>query len=115
MRIGKPSLRDSFFGWLGGAASPERSDAQRRTHRIRERMLRELMQGRAGGVSVLARQIAMAADAQTLWYFRSELMQALSRRRGEAAAAATLAELTPLFHGLVPASLMPGGAGPRRR
>ena len=34
---------------------------------------------------------------------------------GEAAAAATLAELTPLFHGLVPASLMPGGAGPLRR
>ena len=28
---------------------------------------------------------------------------------------AQLAELTPLFHGLVPASLMPGGAGPRRR
>ena len=78
-------------------------------------MLRELMQGPAGGVSVLARQIAMAADAQTLWYIRTELMQALSRRCGEAAAAATLAELTPLFHGLVPASLMPGGAGPRRR
>ena len=36
-------------------------------------------------------------------------------RRLLLAAAATLAELTPLFHGLVPASLMPGGAGPRRR
>ena len=115
MRIGKPSLRDSFFGWLGGAASPERTDAQRRTHRIRERMLRELLQGASGGVSVLSRQIAVAPDAQTLWYCRSELMQALSNRCGEAAAAATLAELTPLFQGLVPASLMPGGAGGRRR
>lgn len=88
MRIGKPSLRDSFFGWLGGAASPERSDAQRRTHRIRERMLRELLQGASGGVFVLSRQIAVAPDAQTLWHCRSELMQALSSRCGEAAAAA---------------------------
>ena len=78
-------------------------------------MLRELLQGASGGVFMLSRQIAVAPDAQTLWHCRSELMQALSSRCGEAAAAATLPELTPLFQGLVPASLMPGGAGVRRR
>lgn len=114
MRIGKPSLRDSFFGWLGVSAPAEQPDAQHRTRQIRARMLDELTQATDGAMTGLARQIASAEDAQSLWYCRSALMQALSHLRSEAVATATLSELTPLFEGLVPAALTTGGPRHRR-
>ncbi len=115
MRYGKPTLRDSFFGWLGVGAPKATPDARVRILNIRDHMLGELAQGPATTGAALARQIRYATDAQALWHCRGDLMQALSRWRGEAAATATLMELTRLFDGLVPPGMMQTRTGPRRR
>lgn len=119
MRHSKPTLRNSFFGWLGGAEPTAAPDTPERTQQriavLRARMFRELGQGSVAGTSALMHRILCAQDGLALWYCRSELMQALSRWRGESDAAATVAALTPLFKGLVPDGMLPTGSGMRRR
>jgi hypothetical protein len=115
MRYSKPTLRDSFFGWLGVSMPPAAADAQEGLKRIRERMMDELIVGPTVGAAGLIRRILRAEDALALWYCRGELMQALSQRQGETAARAVVADLTRLFDGLLPAGLIPSGQGSRRR
>jgi hypothetical protein len=115
MRLSKPTLRNSFFGWMGAAAPSPAVEATASLQGIRERMLGELLRGPAPGHPGLTRRIFRAQDAQTLWYCRSELMQVLARARGEAEAAAAVAELTPLFRGLLPEGILSTGGVMRRR
>lgn len=113
MRMAKPTLRDSFFGWLGVSAAPSGPDPRQRQQLIRERMLHELMRDAQASASRLAGRISVAHDVETLWYLRSELMQTLCRARGEAGARAAITQITELFEGLLPSSMMPGQR-PRR-
>lgn len=112
MRLAKPSLRDSFFGWLGVPAAPQDEDVRERQREIRERMVTELMDHPQVGANRLIARIHAAQDIEELWYHRPELMMALCRARGESDAAAALSEITELFDGLMPASMM--RSGPRK-
>ena len=57
MRYGKPTLRNSFFGWLGAAVQAVGPDANERTMHIRKRMLDELLTEPSAGASRLTRRI----------------------------------------------------------
>ena len=52
-------------------------------------------------------KISRAADAQGLWYLRSELLGHLSPHQGERKAYQTLALITEMFREIVPAEQMP--------
>jgi hypothetical protein len=115
MRHPRSTLRDSLFGWLTARPSPV--DARRQEARIRERMLEELLHETVAGCGWLATRIHEAADVEALWYQRTSLMQALSRTQGEAHAAHVLAEITQMFEGSLPRSMVcpTSGAALRRR
>lgn len=113
MRYGKPTLRNSFFGWLGvadpgqsPAPAPAAAEVQAGTLCLREHMLALLPRNLDDpGVAGLACRLRRAPDALSLWYCRSELMQLLCLYRGEAGARAGIDGLAPLFKGLVPAGM----------
>ena len=115
MRQAKPSLRQSFFGWLESVSPSPAPDKARRVAAIRERMLREVMATSSAEGAFLVRRIATADDVQGLWYARADLMQAVGPVRGEARARELLAELTAMFDGLMPASVMASAGRPSRR
>ena len=79
---------------------------------IRHTMLLELTVQDDTQLLDLERRLQMATDIQTLWYARSELMQVVSHRLGEAAAKNHLDRITRMFDGLVPASI---SCRPRQR
>ena len=45
-------------------------------------------------------------DAQALWYARSEMVAVLSHLHGEAHAVETVQNLSPVFQGLLPKSML---------
>lgn len=51
--------------------------------------------------------IARAADIQTLWYLRSDVLRLLSEFHGEQLALNKLQAMTEMFRGLVPPNQMP--------
>lgn len=51
--------------------------------------------------------ITRAADIQTLWYLRSEVLRLLSDFHGEQSGRDKLEAMTEMFRGLVPANQMP--------
>lgn len=54
----------------------------------------------------LSRRITYLADAQALWYARSEMVAVLSQLHGEARAVETVHGLSPVFKGLLPKGLL---------
>lgn len=52
-------------------------------------------------------EITRAADIQTLWYLRSDVLRLLSEFHGEQMALGKLQAMTELFRGLVPPNQMP--------
>lgn len=115
MRSGKPTLRDSFFVWLGKPVPPDAADTQETLQQIRDRMMDALIDDPSAAAARLMGRILHADDALALWYCRSDLMQALSHRLGEATARAVVADITGLFDGLVPPSMLSARPGLRRR
>ena len=114
MRYAKPTLRDSFFGWLGVSAPAPEPDPGEQLQCIRERMLDELCDCYPAGGVELSRRIRLTRDVAGLWYHRVSLMQVLSPIRGEAHSGAVLAEITQLFEGLLPAGMVCPGPVARR-
>ena len=108
MRLTKPTLRDSFFGWLMPSAAVV--DPKNRADEIRELMLEELLGESGSGFGALASRIHAARDVEALWYQRTALMQALSHRRGEAHARATLDAITARFDGVLPRTMTASAA-----
>lgn len=105
MRWIKPSLRTSIYGLLGGTP-PTESTLESRIEGIRQAMLDALGELGARHYPAIARRVRYADDAQGLWYVRGELMAALSAMQSEAAARQTITDITQMFQGLLPSSLM---------
>ena len=108
MRLSKPTLRNSFFGWfIPSAAQPEPDPVEKtdRLQNLRSRMIDELMNQPESGSALLVLRIQDTDDAQSLWFYRSHVMQALGRSRGEFEARAFVDDLAPLFKDLLPPSL----------
>jgi hypothetical protein len=79
---------------------------------IRQRMLELAAVGEAERRSeAVARRIRFAANVESLWFARGELMQQLARSLGEGAARAQMEALNALFRDVLPRALQ---ARPRR-
>lgn len=103
----KSKLRSSFSALLnGGTSAPAPAIGDDITlEDIRQTML-ELTTVDQGDRSLkLARRIRYAADVETLWFMRGELMALLARNRGEAAALEELDRLSSMFTDLLPSGL----------
>lgn len=100
----------SLFGESVPAAS-----AENRVEEVRQAMLDCMSTALKGQAQrpPLWGQVLYAADIQALWYLRSELMSLLSGLCGESEARETLAVVTEMFRGLLPAGQMsrPGRLG----
>lgn len=89
------------------APAPSPAEARERTDAIR-RTMTDLASSCGGRASAgLAMRMHYAADAQALWYMRSELMGLLAVSRGEVAAREAIEALSAMFAGLLPQGLRP--------
>lgn len=86
---------------LGGIA-PEQERASVQTDAIRQAMLDSLPAESSHACPQLERRILLAADLQSLWYLRSDLMAVLSSLQGEFLARQSLMELSAMFEGALP-------------
>jgi len=80
---------------------------------IRQTMLDSLGDSGCSAFSQVERRILLAADLQSLWYLRSDLMGALCSLQGESTARQSLKDITAMFEGLLPKSMFSSQA-PRR-
>ncbi len=114
MRWLKPNLLCSIFSLLGSADPAAAQTMQLRVERIRQSMLDCLGDSGTHLFPQLVRKIRFATDALGLWYARGDLMGALASLHGEAVARAHMGHLTPLFNGLLPASMTARTPAPAR-
>ena len=104
---------------MGMLRDPEGSSAMdNQLEDIREEMLGCMMpclRGLAHQPPVWAK-VMYAPDVQSLWYHRSDVMVVLCEHLGETQANLTMARITPLFRGAVPANQLKTirTPGPRR-
>ena len=99
-----PMLRRLFTGSV--AASGPQSNVDESIATIRQAMLAALGVACIGDRHTgLRRRIVHASDLERLWHLRSALMAALAALHGEAAARATLVEISEEFEGLLPGDL----------
>lgn len=92
-------------------------DADSRMETIRDAMMDALPavgQTQVAGSSKVWIDVARAADVQTLWYLRSDVLRVLSEVQGERVARDRLAGMTELFRGVVPDNQMPSARQQRR-
>lgn len=85
-------------------------DTDSRTENARSAMLHALSgiaRNESMGSSRACADIARAADAQTLWYLRSDVLRLLSDFHGEQVALSQLDDITEMFRGMVSPSQMP--------
>jgi hypothetical protein len=72
---------------------------------IRRKMLAMAVMGNAERSETLTRRIRYAANIESLWYARSELMHLLAREHGEAIARERVEALSELFREVLPRGL----------
>lgn len=72
---------------------------------IRRKMLALAVLGGSERSEALARRIRYAANVESLWYARGELMAQLARSQGEVAAREKVEALSELFRGVLPRGL----------
>lgn len=98
------NIISSMQNWLGGPPSEEeRRVAQ--IELIRQTMLERLGRRSCSAFPQLESRIQLAADLQSLWYLRSDLMAALSSLQGEFTARHSLQDITSMFEGLLPKNM----------
>jgi hypothetical protein len=104
----------TFAGLLG--AADKSVDVSAQLEDIRHAMLASLSDIPAGtlGLDKTWGAIARAGAAQSLWYLRSDLLALLAAHHGEVDARKDLDNITQMFRGLVPASLMGSGRKPKK-
>lgn len=94
----------SMQSLLGGLPSEEaRRSVQ--VERVRKTMLDSLGSHGCSVYPRIERRILLAADLQSLWYLRSDLMAALSTLEDEFTARQQLHQITSMFEGLLPKSM----------
>jgi len=103
MRWLKPGIRNSISALLG---SEVRKNSPETLEVVRKAMLAALGDEGALINPQLTRRLNYLADAQALWFARSEMMSVLSQLHGEAKAVETVQNLSPVFRGVVPSSLI---------
>lgn len=103
MRLFKPGIRHSISALLG---SEVRKNSPETLEPVRKAMLSALGQEGALINPQLTRRLNYLADAQALWFTRSEMMAVLSQLHGEAKAVQMMQDLAPIFRGVVPDSLI---------
>ena len=95
------SASASFWGAVGMNPAPSEAILEERTEEIRIAMLSTLGEKGALAYPGLRRRLMFAADAEAIWYLRSEWMGALSTLHGERVAAAHLRSINIQFEGLL--------------
>ena len=103
MRLFKPGIRNSISALLGFEV---RKNSPEALEPVRRAMLAALGEDGALVNPHLTRRLNYLADAHALWYARSEMMSVLSQLHGEAEAVQMVQDLSPIFRGLVPNSLI---------
>jgi hypothetical protein len=102
------SFTSSFTELMHGQ-SPDEAQGTRQEE-IRTAMLASLADIESSQPDAFSRTlvtITQAADVQSLWEARSELLRLIADRDGELAARKTLDGITEMFRGLVPHNLLP--------
>lgn len=94
----------SMQGLLSGSSDEPRTVF--RIENIRQAMLDSLGDEGCAIHSNLERRVLFAADLQGLWYLRSDIMAAVSSLRGESVAGQKLKQITGMFEGLLPKSML---------
>lgn len=106
MRQQKPSLRNSFFAWLG-VAEAEATEVDIET--VRSAMVELLRVHGDERYTRLAYSVLHTTSLETLWYARPTMMQMISAHRDERFAREAIDRITKLFK-----NYRPGGASPVR-
>lgn len=98
MRARKPSLTTSLLGWLQSAARRRVEEpGEPSLDALRNAMSRLLDDPPPPPQAALLTRIAVAPDAQALWFLRSELMAVLAHAHGERRARLAIDGLDLLF------------------
>lgn len=105
MRWARTTLRNSFFGWVANAQPAAPVSPEVRVEAIRHAMLSSLSELSNERDRDLGRRLRATEDISTLWYARSDIMQSLAARLGEAEAKVRMAEITQMFDGLLSPAL----------
>lgn len=90
---------------LSGGASARTKDLQ--LGRIRSAMLSLLPSHGGHSVQRVSQRVRFAADVETLWYLRQDVMTALSAIDGETAARRKMKDINSMFEGGLPGSMGP--------
>ena len=100
MRWHKPNLKNIHSFWGQVAKGEPTSDT--RMESVRHAMLKAApVVGPGDPHSNIFRRIRRAPNLEALWYLRSDLMGAISSKRGEAIARQEIAAITKVFDGLL--------------
>ena len=104
----------TFAGLL--SAADMTVDVSAQLEDIRHAMLACLSDIPAGtlGLDKTWGAIARAGAAQSLWYLRSDLLALLADHRGEVDARKELEDITQMFRGVIPESLLKSGRKPKK-
>jgi hypothetical protein len=104
----------TFAGLLGAVETTVGVGAQ--IEEIRHAMLASLSDIPPGtlGLDKTWGAIARAGAAQSLWYLRSDLLALLAAHRGELGARQDLDNITQMFRGVVPQSLLNSSRKPKK-
>ena len=104
----KPSLSESFMGWLMGEdKTTEDMSSEAKVIEVRLRIIKTLKQRGLAEDALLLRRVARAPALEDLWYLRPDILQTLSALHGEAKARGIMTvDITPLFAGSLPAQLL---------
>jgi hypothetical protein len=108
MRKTLSSFTSSFSDLLHGQSPQNALDT--RQEEIRSAMLASLAEIESSQPHAFSKTlvtITQAADVESLWDARSDLLRLIADRNGELAARKTLDGITEMFRGLVPNSLLP--------
>jgi hypothetical protein len=98
------NFTSSMMG-LFGDGSPNRN-IEKRIIDIRQAMLDSLAGvAESPALARIISRLRSAADIQSLWYLRGDVMVLLAGPLGEAAAKQHIASITGMFDGLLPSSL----------
>ncbi len=100
-------LRNSFYTFWGMGRARVNGAQKQQLEAVRAAMLASLCRVASQDAPALQRRMARAEDVQTLWFLRAELMGVLASGEGESAARTQLDQITQMFHGLLPKSLVP--------
>ncbi len=103
MRAWKPTIQ-SIYGLLSGSPRVSR-DVEDATGEIQDNMLAALGTAGAKEFPSVARRIQYAADLESLWYLRGDLMAAIASLHGEQHARQVIKDISAEFDGLLRRSL----------